>query len=53
MYGAEWCPDCRRTKSFTKNNIDFEYINIDITPEASQLVEGYNRGKRIIPTFNQ
>jgi thiol-disulfide isomerase/thioredoxin len=35
MYGAEWCPDCRRTKEFfTKNNIDFEYINIDITPEA-------------------
>jgi thioredoxin reductase (NADPH) len=51
MYGAEWCPDCRRTKEFfTKNNIDFEYINIDITPEASQLVEGYNKGKRIIPT---
>ncbi|WP_366183762.1 FAD-dependent oxidoreductase [Flavobacterium ovatum] len=51
MYGAEWCPDCRRTKEFfTKNNIDFEYVNIDITPEASQLVEGYNKGKRIIPT---
>jgi hypothetical protein len=27
-------------KSFLlKNNIDFEYINIDITPEASQLVK--------------
>ncbi|MCW2118389.1 FAD-dependent oxidoreductase [Flavobacterium sp. 7A] len=51
MYGAEWCPDCRRTKEFfTKNNIEFKYINIDITPEASQLVEGYNKGKRIIPT---
>lgn len=51
MYGAEWCPDCRRTKEFfTKNNVDFEYINIDITPDASQLVEGYNNGKRIIPT---
>lgn len=51
MFGAEWCPDCRRTKEFfTKNNIKFEYINIDITPEASQLVEGYNKGKRIIPT---
>ena len=51
MYGAEWCPDCRRTKSFfTQNNIDFEYINLDITPEASKLVEEYNKGKRIIPT---
>lgn len=51
MYGAEWCPDCRRTKDFfTKNNIEFEYVNIDISPEASKLVEGYNKGKRIIPT---
>ncbi|WP_423911360.1 glutaredoxin family protein, partial [Flavobacterium sp.] len=34
MYGAEWCPDCRRTKEFfTKNNIEFEYINLDITPD--------------------
>ncbi|MEO8788334.1 MAG: FAD-dependent oxidoreductase [Chitinophagaceae bacterium] len=51
MYGTEWCPDCRRTKEFfAKNNIEFEYINLDITPEASKLVEGYNKGKRIIPT---
>lgn len=51
MYGAEWCPDCRRTKEyFAKNNIEFEYINIDITPDASALVEGYNMGKKIIPT---
>ncbi|MCG9793463.1 FAD-dependent oxidoreductase [Flavobacterium algicola] len=51
MYGAEWCPDCRRTKSFfTQNNIEFEYINLDITPDASKLVEEYNKGKRIIPT---
>ncbi|AWG21905.1 pyridine nucleotide-disulfide oxidoreductase [Flavobacterium faecale] len=51
MYGAEWCPDCRRTKGFfTQNNIEFEYINLDITPDASKLVEEYNNGKRIIPT---
>lgn len=51
MYGAEWCPDCRRTKEyFAKNNMEYEYINIDITPDASLLVEGYNKGKRIIPT---
>lgn len=51
MYGAEWCPDCRRTKSFfAQNNIEFEYINLDITPDASKLVEEYNKGKRIIPT---
>jgi thioredoxin reductase (NADPH) len=48
MYGAEWCPDCRRTKSFLrKNNIDFEYINIDITPEA------YATGEKVIIRENE
>lgn len=52
FYGAEWCPDCRRTKEFlTKKNIDFEYINVDVSQEASSLVEGMNNGKRIIPTL--
>ena len=51
LYGADWCPDCRRTKDFfTKNSVAFEYINVDISREASSLVEGYNNGKRIIPT---
>ncbi|MEA1787426.1 FAD-dependent oxidoreductase [Arenibacter sp. GZD96] len=52
MYGAEWCPDCRRTKDFLqKNNVDYNYINVDIDPEASKIVEGINNGKRIIPTL--
>lgn len=52
MYGADWCPDCRRTKDFLKkNNIEFEYINVDLSPEASVLVEHINNGKRIIPTL--
>lgn len=52
FYGAEWCPDCRRTKEFlTTNAVEFEYINVDVSPEASTLVEGLNQGKRIIPTL--
>lgn len=52
MYGASWCPDCRRTKDFLeKNQTDFEYINVDVSPEASSIVEGINNGKRIIPTL--
>lgn len=52
MYGAEWCPDCRRTKSFlSQNKIPFEYVNVDLSPEASALVESINKGKRIIPTL--
>lgn len=52
FYGAEWCPDCRRTKDFLKgNNVAFEYINVDLSAESSQLVEKLNNGKRIIPTL--
>lgn len=52
MFGAQWCPDCRRTKEFlTKNNIPFTYINVDIDSDASALVEKINNGKRIIPTL--
>lgn len=52
MYGADWCPDCRRAKSFLKeNNIEFEYIDVDLDADATQLVEQINNGKRIIPTL--
>lgn len=52
MYGADWCPDCRRTKDFlSKNAIDFEYINVDLSEDASATVERINNGKRIIPTL--
>ena len=53
LYGAQWCPDCRRTKEFlTKNKFEFNYINVDLDPEASRLVEKINNGKRIIPILN-
>lgn len=52
MYGAEWCPDCRRTKDFlNKNSVDFDYVNVDLDAEASKIVESINNGKRIIPTL--
>jgi thioredoxin reductase (NADPH) len=52
MYGAEWCPDCRRTKTYLdKNGIPFEYVNVDLEAEASLLVEKINNGRRIIPTL--
>ena len=52
LYGAQWCPDCRRTKELLKkNNIEFKYVNVDLDSEASALVEQINNGKRIIPTL--
>ena len=52
LYGADWCPDCRRAKAFLKeNNIDFNFVDVDLDKEATARVEEINNGKRIIPTL--
>lgn len=52
LYGADWCPDCRRAKSFLEeNNIQYTFIDVDLNKEATIRVEKINHGKRIIPTF--
>ncbi len=52
MYGADWCPDCRRAKAFLKeNNISYDHIDVDLNKEATKKVENINNGKRIIPTL--
>ena len=52
LYGADWCPDCRRAKAFLKdNNITFTFIDVDLDKEATARVEAINNGKRIIPTI--
>ena len=51
LYGADWCPDCRRAKSFLDdNNIEYTFIDVDLDKEATAKVEQINNGKRIIPT---
>jgi thioredoxin reductase (NADPH) len=52
MYGATWCPDCQRAKSFLKEHgIDYEYRDTELDESAVETVERLNDGKRIIPTF--
>lgn len=52
LYGANWCPDCRRSKAFlTEQGVPFEYVDLEKTPEATAIVEELNNGKRIIPTI--
>ena len=52
LYGADWCPDCRRAKAFlSENNIDFTFIDVDLDEAATKKVEAINKGKRIIPTL--
>lgn len=52
MYGADWCPDCRRAKSYLdKHKVDYEFIDVDMDADATAKVEEINGGKRIIPTI--
>ena len=52
LYGADWCPDCRRAKAYLKeNNIDYTFIDVDLDEAATKKVESINNGKRIIPTL--
>jgi thioredoxin reductase (NADPH) len=52
FYGADWCPDCQRAKAYLKkNNIDFNFIDVDLDKDATSRVEAINNGKRIIPTI--
>ncbi len=52
VYGASWCPDCRRAKQFLgSHRVPYEWHDLDAEPEAIALVEQLNGGKRIIPTI--
>jgi len=52
LYGATWCPDCRRSKAFlAEQRIPFTYIDLEAHPDATQTVQDLNDGKQIIPTI--
>jgi len=52
VYGAYWCPDCRRSKKFLGEQfIPFNWVDIEQDKEAESLVLKKNNGKRIIPTI--
>src|SRR5436853_310816 len=52
IYGAYWCPDCRRSKQFLgEHQIPYNWVDIEQDPAAEQFVTEKNHGKRIIPTI--
>lgn len=52
IYGANWCPDCRRAKQFFgENRVPYEWIDITDNDEAIAYVEKVNNGNRSIPTI--
>ena len=52
LYGAEWCPDCRRSKVFLAGQrIAYTYVDLEKQPDGVDAVLAYNDGKQIIPTI--
>jgi thioredoxin reductase (NADPH) len=52
VYGAYWCPDCRRSKKFLGENfIPFKWVDIEEDKDGEAFVIAKNNGKRIIPTI--
>jgi thioredoxin reductase (NADPH) len=52
MYGAPWCGDCKRAKKFLgEQRVHYEWVDVDENPQAAELVEKLNDGKRIVPTI--
>ena len=52
LYGAAWCPDCRRSKAFlAEHRVPFHYVDLEQHPDENATVERLNDGARIIPTI--
>ncbi|NKQ36958.1 MAG: FAD-dependent oxidoreductase [Chloroflexi bacterium] len=52
LYGAHWCPDCRRSKQFLgEHKIPYNWVDIERDTVAERYVIEINDGRRIIPTI--
>jgi thioredoxin reductase (NADPH) len=52
VYGASWCPDCRRAKRFLGDQrVPFEWHDIETDPDGVGIVQERNNGNNIIPTI--
>lgn len=52
IYGASWCPDCRRAKKFLSDQrIAFAWHDLENEPELVAEVQARNDGNDIIPTI--
>ncbi len=52
VYGAPWCPDCRRAKKFLgEQRIPYAWVDIDQDEAGLRHVEELQKGGRTIPTI--
>jgi thioredoxin reductase (NADPH) len=52
VYGAPWCPDCKRAKKFlAEHRVAYDWVDIDEDAEGLAYVERVQNGGRTIPTI--
>jgi glutaredoxin-like protein len=52
VYGADWCPDCRRAKRLLdERQVQYSWVDIDKDRAGAKFVVATNRGNRSIPTI--
>ncbi|MGH7643924.1 MAG: FAD-dependent oxidoreductase [Candidatus Dormibacteria bacterium] len=52
LYGAPWCPDCKRSKQFlAQHRVAYQWVDIDQDQEGLRYVERLQHGGRTIPTI--
>lgn len=54
MYAARWCHHCMKTETFLrKNNIEFNYIDIEIQPDevVRKVIEVNGGFDWVVPTL--
>lgn len=50
VYGAPWCPDCKRSKKFlSEQRVGYDWIDIDEDEDGLRYVEERQNGGRTIP----
>jgi len=51
LYGADWCVDCRRSKSVLDDSgIEYDYVDLEARPEAAHVARGIS-GRTSIPVI--
>ncbi|HUX03784.1 MAG TPA: glutaredoxin domain-containing protein [Acidimicrobiales bacterium] len=52
VLGTSWCGDCARSKTFLdKNQVDYQWVDIELDEGAAREVESLNDGHRVVPTI--
>jgi len=52
VYGAPWCPDCKRSKKFlAEHRVPFRWVDVEEDAEGLRFIEELQKGGRTIPTI--